>query len=187
MEAVRNRQADAVTLDVLDAYKASRFFNIHAVMSENVTGSDAEYYTVAVAKRATNKLIAPVSNTVPPESCHQDVTDSSVWKVPKAFLLQEGVLGAQHDCPLGVSTAGFTWQNCASGAADSNPCPSSDSGDNVGEKGALRCFVSGRSGDVAFLKASTFAKFADGASSEGWAAGLKSEDYKLLCPDACPK
>lgn len=51
-----------------------------------------------------------------------------------------------------------------------------------GETGAFRCLAAGK-GEVAFIELKTIKENTDGASSEAWTVGLKSNNFRALCLD----
>nr|BBE27867.1 transferrin [Locusta migratoria] len=206
LAAIRDGEADVISLDGGEALTAVREYDLKPILSEVYGPLQDVYYAVAVIKKNSNyQSFADLRGA---KSCHTGIGRTAGWVVPVHTLLRLGLV-QRSECPAAKAVSDFfSGGSCAPGAllAENNPTgqnPSklcdlcvgnSDKNDastkcypDVGEDyfgytGAFRCLAAG-AGDVAFVKHSTVLNNTDGHNSEAWARDLKSSDYELLCPD----
>lgn len=196
--------ADIVTLDGGDVYQATKDYGFDRVLSEvydvRAASPTSSYYAVAVVRADSN--ITSFIQLKGLKSCHTGLGKTAGWKMPVATLLDLGHIQPFHCDFVSAAAEFFSGGSCAPGAklssynkqgnyidrlcslcvgeADDHCARSSDE-PFYSYSGAFRCLVQG-GGDVAFVKHTTVPHNTDGMSTADWTIGLRSENYKLLCP-----
>jgi melanoma-associated antigen p97 len=162
--------------------------------SSSLSDTLYRYYSVAVVKagRSDLKLLKLKGKKI----CHSayDYLGTNGWDIPISYLYTYHRKFEMNDrCSILDSINRYFGPSCLpdpSGIIRDNmrlcaACSSRTCSTEVrykGYSGAFRCLVED-AGEVAFLKHSTVSELTDGKSFDSWTAGLKSSDYRLLCPD----
>nr|AKZ20816.1 melanotransferrin 3 [Holothuria glaberrima] len=192
--------ADIVTLDGGDIYKAGKYHALVPLLGETYGEGDASYWAVAVVRANTTFTINDLQGK---KSCHTGIMKTAGWVVPVGYLSDNQQLEVKN-CDSASAIGEFFSQSCAPGALkeEYNPlqtepaslcslcigqrdqhCVRNDHEPYYDYSGALRCLAEG-AGDVAFIKHLTVDEYAgDNKKDVGWNANLKSSDFHYLCPD----
>ncbi|KAJ8271157.1 hypothetical protein GJAV_G00123390 [Gymnothorax javanicus] len=189
---IMRKEADAMAMDGGEVYTAGKC-GLVPVMAEQydadkcgVAAEASSYYAVAVVKKGSSFSWSELEGK---KSCHTGVGRTAGWNIP---------MGLIYDKTKNCNFSTYFSESCAPGADEKSSLCNLCVGDNsafknhkckassqelfYGYAGAFRCLVEG-GGDVAFVKHTTVGENTDG-NGPSWAAGLKSDDYELLCPDA---
>ncbi|XP_066992050.2 transferrin [Anabrus simplex] len=203
--------ADIISLDAGEVHSAESEYDLKPIMSEVYGKSDVLYYAVAVVKKSST--YNTLNDLRGAKSCHTGYGKTAGWNVPLDILRTKGLLSG---CPHSKAMSEFfSGGSCVPGAlvTENNPkgenpsklcdlcvgdidsgadnaaaskCAASTNEAFYSDAGAFRCLASG-TGNVAFVKHTTVLENTDGKNDASWAAGLKSSDYVLLCPDGTRK
>ncbi|XP_076837753.1 serotransferrin-2-like [Brachyhypopomus gauderio] len=182
IKAVKDGEADAITLDGGDIYTAGLTnYDLHPIIAEDY-GKDGEtcYYAVAVVKKGTTFKFSELKGK---KSCHTGLGKSAGWNIPIGTLVALDYIkwSGAADSSVEKSVMEFFSASCAPGAEKGSKlcelckgdCSRSHNEPYYDYEGAFQCLKDG-TGDVAFVKHLTV-KDADKA------------DYELLCKDGTRK
>ncbi|KAK4315705.1 hypothetical protein Pmani_013104 [Petrolisthes manimaculis] len=197
------QKADVVTLDGGDVHQVTRNFGFQRLLSEvynTQSGTPtSSYYAVAVVRATSN--ITSFSHLRGRTSCHTGIGKTAGWKLPVATLQKLRLIDPQHCNFVDAMAEFFSGGSCAPGAKlpkynqqshyierlcqlcvgeDYKKCARNSDEPFYSYTGAFRCLVQG-GGDVAFVKHTTVPDNTDGANTDSWAVGLRSEEFRLLC------
>uniref|UniRef100_A0AAY4ACE3 Serotransferrin n=1 Tax=Denticeps clupeoides TaxID=299321 RepID=A0AAY4ACE3_9TELE len=182
IKAIKNGEADAITLDGGDIYTAGlKNYDLHPIIAEDYgEGSVTCYYAVAVAKKDSDVTFKTLRGT---KSCHTGLGKSAGWNIPIGTLVAQKEIqwAGTDDKPIEKAVEGFFSNSCVPGADKNSKLCSLCKGDcsrshkepYYDYHGAFQCLKDGK-GDVAFVKHLTIPQ------------GEK-QDYKLLCKDGTTK
>ncbi|BBN15172.1 hypothetical protein MPTK1_6g17580 [Marchantia polymorpha subsp. ruderalis] len=196
MDAIKNGEADLISLEAGYAYMAFLNKSMKAILSEEYSFHAQSYGAVAVV----NKYMCDRNSRLSLEdlrnfkSCHPGYQTSGGWNYPVYYLLKMGIdprLKNDSSDPNDVKTINsFFSESCApselghgglcSACGNTSSCSSID---NIyaGETGAFRCLMDG-TGDIAFLRAKTATMYSsDGVNRQAWSSKSVSE-FMYLCP-----
>nr|Q02942.1 RecName: Full=Transferrin; Flags: Precursor [Blaberus discoidalis]AAA27820.1 transferrin [Blaberus discoidalis] len=208
LRTVRDDGADVITLDGGEVFVAQRQYNLKPIVAEQYGEHGSLYYAVAVVRKdSTYQSIEDLRGA---KSCHTGYGRNAGWNVPLYTLLSKELI-SKNSCPYSSALSSyFSGGSCVPGAqlpennpANQNPdslcsicagnldapnndpawkCSASNDESFFGYSGAFRCLASGE-GQVAFVKHTTVPENTDGHNQAAWTAGLRSEDFELLCAD----
>uniref|UniRef100_A0A8C5C335 Serotransferrin n=1 Tax=Gadus morhua TaxID=8049 RepID=A0A8C5C335_GADMO len=178
IEAIKDGDADAITLDGGEIYTAGQHpYNLQPIISEKYESSC--YYAVAVVKKYTGFSFQELRGK---KSCHTGIGKTAGWNIPIGTLLTTGQLvwSGQEDLPVEEAVSNFFSKSCVPGAGDlvggklcelclNDSCSKSASEPYFGYAGAFKC-LKDDAGDVAFIKHSTV-------------PASEKANYELLCLD----
>ncbi|XP_035676681.1 uncharacterized protein LOC118415881 [Branchiostoma floridae] len=201
MQKIHMNQADVITLDGGDIYQAGSRFDMRPIMGEDYGNGDASYWAVAVVRKDNQEI--DMNNLHGRKSCHTGIGKTSGWIIPTGWLVDQDFVHTDGQTSLVQAVGDFFSQSCVPGAkspeydpqntnpsnlcslcagAGENHCVRNKNEPYYGYAGAFRCLVEG-AGDVAFINHQTVQDNTDGHNPENWAAGLRSSEFELLCPD----
>ncbi|XP_072524398.1 transferrin-a [Salminus brasiliensis] len=178
IKAIKDGEADAITLDGGDIYKAGLTnYDLHPIIAEDY-GQDSEtcYYAVAVVKKGTDFKFSELRGK---KSCHTGLGKSAGWNIPIGTLVSRKQItwAGIEDKPVEEAVMEYFSASCAPGATKGSKlcqlckvdCSRSHKEPYYDYDGAFQCLKAG-SGDVAFVKHLTVP-----AAEKG--------NYELLCLD----
>ncbi|XP_019626644.1 PREDICTED: uncharacterized protein LOC109471661 isoform X13 [Branchiostoma belcheri] len=201
MYKISNNQADVITLDGGDIYTAGSQYNLVPVMGEDYGNGDASYWAVAVVRKDDPEI--NMNNLRGRKSCHTGIGKTSGWNVPVGWLIQNNQIQVDNRRSIPQTVGSFFSKSCVPGAQSpeynpdgtnpeslcslcvgerENRCVRNTNEPYYGYSGAFRCLAEG-AGDVAFINHQTVQDNTDGHNPENWAAGLRADDFELLCTD----
>uniref|UniRef100_A0A8C5ALH1 Serotransferrin n=1 Tax=Gadus morhua TaxID=8049 RepID=A0A8C5ALH1_GADMO len=180
IEAIKDGDADAITLDGGEIYTAGQHpYNLQPIISEKYGPESSCYYAVAVVKKYTGFSFQELRGK---KSCHTGIGKTAGWNIPIGTLLTTGQLvwSGQEDLPVEEAVSNFFSKSCVPGAGDlvggklcelclNDSCSKSASEPYFGYAGAFKC-LKDDAGDVAFIKHSTV-------------PASEKANYELLCLD----
>ncbi|CAL4096527.1 unnamed protein product, partial [Meganyctiphanes norvegica] len=205
MHKISTSQADVISLDGSDFYKAYSTLGLEPVLTEVYGEEKASYYAVAVVRRDSG--IADLFALKGKKSCHTGINKNAGWFMPVAALREQNLLDASCDfagtvgrffnasCVPGAKLTAYDvhgtnpenlCQLCVGDNNKMNKCARDSREQFYSYTGAFRCLVNG-GGDVAFVKHTTVLENTDGKNMDKWARNLHSGDYQLLCSNGGPK
>ncbi|PWS22836.1 hypothetical protein DKP78_16290, partial [Enterococcus faecium] len=91
IRAIKDNQADAITLDGGDIYVAGlKNYDLHPIIAEDYgTSSDTCYYAVAVVKKGADFSFRTLKGK---RSCHTGLGKSAGWNIPIGTLVAEKLI-----------------------------------------------------------------------------------------------
>ncbi|CAH1266105.1 LTF [Branchiostoma lanceolatum] len=200
-QMIHMNQADVITLDGGDIYQAGMKYNMRPIMGEDYGNGDASYWAVAVVRKDDSEI--NINNLRGRKSCHTGIGKTSGWIIPTGWLVDQDFVHTDGQTSLVQAVGHFFSQSCVPGAKSPEYDPQNTNPSNLcslcagagedhcvrnknepyyGYAGAFRCLAEG-SGDVAFINHLTVQDNTDGHNPENWAAGLRSNEFELLCTD----
>ncbi|KAM3865899.1 serotransferrin-2-like [Diretmus argenteus] len=172
--AIKDGEADAITLDGGDIYTAGLENLVPIIAEDYGPVSDTCYYAVAVVKKNSNFTFKDLGGK---KSCHTGLGKSAGWNIPIGTLLSMGQIDwtASGNRTLEEAVSDFFMASCAPGANRTSKlcklckkdCSKSQEEPYYGYDGAFKCLKDG-SGEVAFVKHVTVPE-------------AERNSYQLLC------
>ncbi|KAM7374673.1 hypothetical protein PAMP_007318 [Pampus punctatissimus] len=176
ISAIKDSEADAITLDGGDIYTAGlNNYDLQPIIAEDYgPSSDTCYYAIAVVKKGTEFGIKDLQGK---KSCHTGLGKSAGWNIPVGTLVSMGIMPWAEDKPVEEAVSSFFLASCAPGATKDSKlcelckgdCSKSDKEPYYDYAGAFQCLVEG-AGEVAFVKHTTVPE-------------SEKASYELLCKD----
>lgn len=155
MSAVKNKEADIISVDPGHAANALKKFNLEPVVAEEYSDDHKQYAVAVVKKSSSYQSLSDLRNK---KACLSQVGEAAGWVVPVYNLLKSTSI-QKTNCPYTKALTEFF----SGGLTHSND--------------PFKCLASGE-GDVAFTDYQSVRRNTD----EGeFAEGRKSSDYELLC------
>ncbi|XP_078419548.1 serotransferrin-1-like [Cetorhinus maximus] len=178
--AIKDRVADAITLDGGDIYKGGLLPQprLKPIVAENITGESC-YYAVAVVKKGSGITINTLRGK---KSCHTGLGKSAGWNIPIGTIIERNPNQWNKEDPIETFVEKFFLSSCVPGASSkfpklcalckgsgSNRCQRSHLEPYYDYSGAFQCLKDGV-GEVAFVKHTTV-------------PAAEKANYELLCLD----
>ncbi|XP_048397817.1 melanotransferrin [Stegostoma tigrinum] len=196
-EKIANKEADAVSLDGQNLYRAAKEYKLKPIIGETYDQEAGTlFYAVAVVRKADSSIT--INNLKTLKSCHTGIYEAAGWSVPIGYLINTGKISVMG-CNIPEAVSEFFSKSCIPGAQNihfpsslcqlcigdeknQNKCADNANERYFSDNGAFRCLAE-QAGDVAFVKHSTVLDNTDGSNPATWAKNLRSSDYELLCRD----
>jgi len=189
MEKIKKGEADLITLDGGDVYKAGKEFGMVPVVGEDYGYGTLSYYAVAVVKKTNTEI--QFDKLEGKKTCHTGAGKTAGWNVPVGTLLSKKYMKSDPSCNPYVAAGKYFKESCvprvklpAYDTKGNNPdslcalctdeCTKDGKYSNYG--GAFKCMDEGV-GDVAFVKHTTVMENKPGMES----------GYQYLCKDGTRK
>uniref|UniRef100_A0A4W4G526 Serotransferrin n=1 Tax=Electrophorus electricus TaxID=8005 RepID=A0A4W4G526_ELEEL len=180
IKAIKEGEADAITLDGGDIYTAGlKTYDLHPIIAEEYSGESC-YYAVAVVKKGSGFSFSELKGK---KSCHTGLGKSAGWNIPIGTLIAHEYIKwtGLEDSDLKKAVMEFFLASCAPGADKGSKlcqlckgdCSRSHKEPYYDYEGAFQCLKDGV-GEVAFVKHLTV-------------TGADKADYELLCKDGTRK
>ncbi|PFX31442.1 melanotransferrin-like [Stylophora pistillata] len=187
MKKIKNGEADLITLDGGEIYRAGKEYMMAPVVAETYTADagSLSYYAVAVVKR--DGTITGLEDLKGKKSCHTGAGKTSGWVVPVGTLLAEKFMTQDSSCNPYVSAGKYFKESCVPNVKNPDIDKNKINPENLcalckdecekkgkysGYSGAFKCLMDGV-GEVAFVKHTT-------VTSE---PSANTSDYLYLCYD----
>ncbi|XP_078356190.1 ovotransferrin-like [Oculina patagonica] len=185
MKKIQNGDADLITLDGGEIYKAGKKYEMVPVVAEDYGYGTISYYAVAVVKKSNSDI--DISKLKGKKTCHTGAGKTAGWIVPIGTLLSKGYMKQDSSCNPYISAGKYFKESCvpnvqlsAYDPKGNNPenlcalCPSEckKEGNYSGYSGAFKC-MDDDVGEVAFVKHTTVKDTAKKAVT----------NYQYLCKD----
>lgn len=155
MSAVKNKEADIISVDPGHAANALKKFSLEPVVVEEYSEDHKQHAVAVVKKSSPYQSLADLKDK---KACLSQVGEAAGWVVPVYNLLKHNLI-QKTNCPYTKALAEYF------------------SGGKTYSSDPFKCLVSGE-GDVAFTDYESVKRHTD----EGeFAEGKKSSDYELLC------
>uniref|UniRef100_A0A3Q3XS72 Serotransferrin n=1 Tax=Mola mola TaxID=94237 RepID=A0A3Q3XS72_MOLML len=212
IKKIKRDEVDAVSLDATHSFIAGKCglvpvvteyygktpFVFSATRPNTIIDFLPSVVGVAVAKRSSRNIF--MGNLQGRRSCHGSMYSPAGWLLPHRLTLSLE-RNSSSPCDPNQVYAEVFWKGClpgsqgnlckvcmgGTGEAATKRCADNHNERYYGNMGALRCLVgdhSGKSyGDVAFVEQRNLQANILSLSSTGWAEGLTSADFELLCAD----
>uniref|UniRef100_A0A8B9KWY1 Serotransferrin n=1 Tax=Astyanax mexicanus TaxID=7994 RepID=A0A8B9KWY1_ASTMX len=176
IKAIKDGEADAITLDGGDIYQAGLInYDLHPIIAEDYD-SDTCYYAVAVVKKGTEFKFSELKGK---KSCHTGLGKSAGWNIPIGTLLSRGKIEwtGPESSPVEEAVMSYFSASCVPGAPKGSKlcqlckgdCSRSHKEPYYDYDGAFQCLKDG-AGEVAFVKHLTV-------------PAVDKASYELLCLD----
>ncbi|XP_066508637.1 serotransferrin-1-like [Hoplias malabaricus] len=178
IKAIKDGEADAITLDGGDIYKAGLTnYDLHPIMAEDYGTDDSEtcYYAVAVVKKGSDIKFSELKGK---KSCHTGLGKSAGWNIPIGTLIARNLIKWEgiEDKPVEEAVKVYFSSSCVPGATKGSElcqlckgdCSRSHKEPYYDYDGAFQCLK--EKGDVAFVKHLTV-------------PAAEKDQYELLCLD----
>uniref|UniRef100_A0A8B9KX68 Serotransferrin n=1 Tax=Astyanax mexicanus TaxID=7994 RepID=A0A8B9KX68_ASTMX len=178
IKAIKDGEADAITLDGGDIYQAGLInYDLHPIIAEDYgQDSDTCYYAVAVVKKGTEFKFSELKGK---KSCHTGLGKSAGWNIPIGTLLSRGKIEwtGPESSPVEEAVMSYFSASCVPGAPKGSKlcqlckgdCSRSHKEPYYDYDGAFQCLKDG-AGEVAFVKHLTV-------------PAVDKASYELLCLD----
>eukprot|EP00246_Nothoceros_aenigmaticus_P011205 TRINITY_DN2972_c0_g2_i2.p1 TRINITY_DN2972_c0_g2~~TRINITY_DN2972_c0_g2_i2.p1 ORF type:complete len:434 (+),score=34.87 TRINITY_DN2972_c0_g2_i2:153-1454(+) len=197
MQALRDGQADLVSLDAGMAYLGWVNYSMKALIAEEYCYHQQVYDALMVVNKETcdNNPNLSIKDFRGKKSCHAGYLFAGSWNYPVNFLLSAQLERIPADPELNDQTVikNFFSASCApsdDGHGICTACNATGSGAEgqcnsnnlyAGYAGAFRCLMEGM-GDIAFLRSGTAQLFSsEGFLSQDWAKKSVT-NFMYLCP-----
>eukprot|EP01018_Ginkgo_biloba_P030994 Gb_22454 [translate_table: standard] len=191
LQAIKNKEADLISLDSGLGYIAFMNYSMKAIMAEEYCNHAHSYDAVIVVnkKMCIRKQGLSLKDFRGKKSCHAGYLTAAGWNYPVSYISQQHFgksLSAKNDEEI---ISSYFSASCApselEGRGLCSACGNSSSclEDNTysGYAGAFRCLVEGM-GDIAFIKADTVRLYSlEGMNNQSWSTKSVS-DFMYLCP-----
>jgi len=156
LSAIKDNQADVVSVDAGLAVSALKKFQVAPVLKEEY---EDDHRTSAVAVVKKSSALQSWADLKGHKACFSNLGEAAGWVVPVHKLVTSGLVD-KNNCPYTKAMAEFF------------------AAVNYSEE-PFKCLASGE-GDVAFLDYDSVMRHIDAGEQ---AAAQKGEDYELLCED----
>lgn len=196
MEAIKNKEADLISLDSGLGYIAFKNYSLKAIMAEEYCNHADSYDAVAVVNKrmCDKKSDLSLNDFRGMKSCHAGYMTAAGWNYPVHYLVSSVLQQHPGKSPSVRNDediiSNFFSASCAPSEVEGrglcSACGNSSSclPDNTysGHSGAFRCLVEGI-GDIAFLKADTALLYSlEGMNNQSWST-KSILDFMYLCPE----
>ncbi|KAH9288482.1 hypothetical protein KI387_032599 [Taxus chinensis] len=196
LEAIKNKEADLISLDSGLGYIAFMNYSMKAIMAEEYCYQAGSYDAVAIVNKrmCDRKGDLSLKDFKGKKSCHAGYLTAAGWNYPVNYILSS-ILQKQPQKTFSPRNdedviSNFFSASCApselegrglcSACGNSSTCSLDKTYSRY--SGAFRCLIE-EIGDIAFLKADTALLYSfEGINNQSWST-MSVADFMYLCPE----